>query len=133
MRINKKMRKGALRSALTDALQSGKLAVVKDVSFEAPKTKDAVALLQALGLEGKVLLVLPEPTSDGAVEKSFRNPSGPCVAYTQGLGTCNLLLADRVLFTEAALDALVAVGSSRPPMSRRSRPHNRTRPRRARQ
>ena len=112
MHVNKKMRKGALRSALTDALQSGKLVVVKDVSFEEPKTKDAVALLQALGLEGQVLLVLPEPTSDGAVEKSFRNLQRTRVAYAGGLGTYNLLLADRVLFTEAALDALVAVGSS---------------------
>ncbi len=106
MRINKKMRKGALRSALTDALQSGKLAVVKDVAFEEPKTRDAVALLDALGLDGRVLVVLDQPTSDGAVEKSFRNLPYARVAYAGGLGTYDLLLADRVLFTAAALDAL---------------------------
>ena len=56
MRVNKKMRKGALRSALTDALQSGKLAVVDELSFEVPKTRQAVELLDALELTGKVLV-----------------------------------------------------------------------------
>ena len=39
MRVNKKMKRGALRSALTDALTSGKLAVVQDLAFDEPKTK----------------------------------------------------------------------------------------------
>jgi large subunit ribosomal protein L4 len=106
LHVNKKMRKGALRSALTDALQSGKLAVVEDLTFEAPKTKQAVELLEALELNGKILLVLPEPTETGAVEKSFRNLGHVQVAYTQGLGTYHVLWADRVVFTAAALDRL---------------------------
>jgi len=106
MRVNKKMRKGALRSALTDTLQSGKLAVVDALSFETPKTRQAVELLDALELSGKVLVVLPEPTVDGAAEKSFRNLRRVRVAYAGGLGTYDLLWADRVLFTADALDAL---------------------------
>jgi large subunit ribosomal protein L4 len=109
-RINKKMRKGALRSALTDTLQSGKLVVVSDVAFDEPKTKRAVELLDALGLEGNVLIVLPQPTENGAVEKSFRNLQKLRVAYAGGLGTYELLWADRVLFTSAALDALEGAG-----------------------
>ena len=58
MRVNKKMRKGALRSALTDALASGKLAVVSEIAFDEPKTKRAVELLSALELSGNVLVVL---------------------------------------------------------------------------
>src|SRR5919197_4142311 len=61
MRVNKKMKRAALRGALTDALQSGKLAVVSALSFDAPSTKDAVAVLDALELERRTLLVLPEP------------------------------------------------------------------------
>jgi large subunit ribosomal protein L4 len=106
MHVNKKMRKGALRSALTDALQSGKLAVVDDLTFEAPRTKQAVELLEALDLHGKILLILPEPTETGAIEKSFRNLTEVRVAYAQGLGTYHVLWADRVLFTAAALDRL---------------------------
>jgi large subunit ribosomal protein L4 len=113
MRVNKKMRKGALRSALTDALQSGKLAVVDGLSFEAPKTRQAVALLDSLELTGKVLLILPEPTGDGAVEKSFRNLRHVRVAYAGGLGTYDLLWADRVLFTADALDALQGTGEAK--------------------
>jgi large subunit ribosomal protein L4 len=109
MRVNKKMRKGALRSALTDALQSGKLVVVDGLAFEAPKTRQAVELLDALELTGKVLVILPQPTEDGAVEKSFRNLRRVRVAYAGGLGTYDLLWADRVLFTAAALDALEGV------------------------
>jgi len=109
MRVNKKMRRGALRSALTDALQSGKLAVVDGLSFEVPKTRQAVELLDTLELTGKVLVILPQPTEDGAIEKSLRNLRRVRVAYAGGLGTFDLLWADRVLFTTAALDALEGV------------------------
>jgi large subunit ribosomal protein L4 len=106
MRINKKMRKGALRSALTDALQSGKLAVVQELSFEEPKTKRAAELLQALELSGRILVILPEPTDTGGVELSFRNLPDVKIAYAGGLGVYDVLRADRVLFTTASLDAI---------------------------
>ena len=109
-RVNKKMRKGALRGALTDSLRSGKLAIVSELAFEEPKTSEAVGFLQALELHGKVLVVLPQPTDSGAVEKSFRNLQHVRVAYAGGLGVYDLLLADRVLFTTAALDALEGRG-----------------------
>jgi len=106
MRVNKRMKRGALRSALTDALRSGKLAVVQELRFEEPKTKRAAGILAALGLEGKVLLVLPGPTEDGAVEKSFRNLPNVRIAYAPSLGTYEVVAADRVLFTQAALDVV---------------------------
>jgi large subunit ribosomal protein L4 len=106
MRVNKKMKKGALRSALTDALQSGKLAVVDDLRFDEPKTKAAARVLDALELTGKILLVLPEPTDDGTVEKSFRNMPSVRIAYARSLGVYEVVGADRVLFTQGALDAV---------------------------
>jgi large subunit ribosomal protein L4 len=112
MRVNKKMRKGALRSALTDALASGKLAVVSEIAFDEPKTKRAAELLSALELNGNVLVVLPRPTDDGAAEKSFRNLTDVKVAYAGGLGTYDVLWADRVLLTGDALDALEGKGSA---------------------
>jgi len=104
VRVNKKMKQGALRSALTDALRSGKLAVVKELSFDEPKTREAAAILEALELDGKVLLVLDAPGE--MVEKSFRNLPNVRIAYAKGLGTYEVLAADRVLFTDAALSAL---------------------------
>ena len=106
MRVNKKMKKGAMRSALTDALQSGKLAAIDELSFDTPKTSEAAKILAALELTGKVLLVLPEPQD--AVERSFRNLSAVRIAYAPSLGVYEVLAADRVLFTGAALDILDA-------------------------
>jgi large subunit ribosomal protein L4 len=106
-KINKKMRRGALRSALTDALQSGKLAVVDELDWDEPRTKQAVGVLDSLELAGRILLVLPVPTESGAVERSFRNLPNVKIAYAGGLGTYDVLLADRVLFTGAAIDRLI--------------------------
>jgi large subunit ribosomal protein L4 len=105
-RINKKMVKGALRSALADAHASGKLAVIDELSFDEPKTKRAAEILEALGFEGRVLLVLARPTDGFTVEKSFRNMPMVKFGYAGGLGTYDVLLADHVLFTSEALDAL---------------------------
>jgi large subunit ribosomal protein L4 len=112
LRVNRKMRRGALRSALTDAFASGKLAVVDELVFDEPKTKRAVEILDALGVRGRILLVLAEPTDTGAVEKSFRNLEGIRVVYAGGVGTYDVLLADRVVVTAAAVDALEGQRSS---------------------
>jgi large subunit ribosomal protein L4 len=106
MRVNKKMKRGALRSALTDALTSGKVSVVDELSFDEPKTRRAAEVIEALELEGAVLLVLPGPSSDGIVERSFRNLASVRVAYVPALAVYEVLAADRVLFTRGALDAL---------------------------
>jgi large subunit ribosomal protein L4 len=106
LHVNKKMRKGALRSALSDALASGQLVAVDELVFDEPKTKRAIGVLDAAGLEGRVLVVLDAPTESGAVERSFRNLQRTRVAYAGGLGTYDVLLADRILFTVAALDAI---------------------------
>jgi large subunit ribosomal protein L4 len=104
MRVNKKMKRGALRSALTDTLASGKLAVVNGLEFDEPRTKDAVGLLRALDLAGRVLVVIARP--DEVTEKSFRNVPDVKIGYPGNLSTFDLISADRVLFTSDALDAL---------------------------
>jgi large subunit ribosomal protein L4 len=115
MRLNKKMRRGALRSALSDALASGKLAAVTALEFDEPKTKRAVELLGTLELEGRILLVLPQPTDTGTVERSFRNLPHVKIAYAGGLGTYDVLLADRILLTAEAIDVLESSGRTREP------------------
>jgi len=104
VRVNKKMKRAALRGALTDALASGKLALVDELSFEEPKTKDAIAILEAIDATGRVLIVLPEP--DETVERSFRNLPYVKLSFARSLSVYDLIAADRVLFTEAALDVL---------------------------
>ena len=107
MRVNKKMKRGALRSALTDALQSEKLVVLKDLALDEPKTKAAAQILDALEIEGgKVLVVLPAPSDTGAVEKSFRNIQGVRVSYAKSLGVYEVVAADKLVLTTASLDVL---------------------------
>jgi large subunit ribosomal protein L4 len=112
LRVNKKMKRAALRSALTDALQSGKLAVVEGLAFEGPRTKDAAAVLEAFGFDGLVLLVIAAP--DESVEKSFRNLPQVKIDYPGNLSTYDLLYADRVLFTAGALDAMTSEPGAAP-------------------
>ena len=110
-RVNKKMKRGAVRSALTDALQSDKLVILDDPTFDEPKTKRAAEILDALGLQrGRFLLVVSEPTDSGAIEKSFRNIRGVRVTYARSLGVYELLAADKVILTTGALDALEGRG-----------------------
>jgi large subunit ribosomal protein L4 len=113
IKVNRKMRKGALRSALTDALQSGKLAVVDALDWDEPKTRKAVEVLGALDLTGRVLLVLAAPSVSGAIEKSFRNLPNVKLAYAGGLGTYDVLLADRILFTADSLDRLTGASAEK--------------------
>lgn len=103
-KVNKKVKRAALRSALTDAARGGRLALVQGLNFDGPRTRDAAAILGALGLDGKVLVVIARP--EETVEKSFRNLPQVKVDYPGNLSTYDLLSADRVLFTTDALDAL---------------------------
>jgi large subunit ribosomal protein L4 len=104
MRVNRKMKKGALRSALADAFASGKLAVIDTLAFEEARTKSAVGVMRALEVEGHVLIVLSRPNT--ATEKSFRNLRHVRIDYPGNLTTFDLLYADHVLFTRAALSVL---------------------------
>src|SRR5204862_3835355 len=97
VRVNKKMKRLALRSALSDAATSGKLAVVGGLDFDGPRTKDAAAVLEAPEVRGKVLLVLPAPQED--VEKSFRTLRHANIDDPAKPSTHDLLYAATPLFT----------------------------------
>lgn len=97
----KKMVKLALRSALSDRASEGNVIVVDSWSFEAPKTKDAVEALSAIGAEGKVLMVLGD--ADEAAYKSFRNLTNVHCLHEGELNTYDVLDSDVVVFTQATL------------------------------
>jgi large subunit ribosomal protein L4 len=101
-RVSKKLKRLALRSALSDRVASGDLVVVRDLSFEAPRTKDAVATIDALGLTGRrVLLVLAHLDEPSLL--SFRNLPDVHVLTVDQLNTYDVLVSDVVVFVEAAL------------------------------
>jgi large subunit ribosomal protein L4 len=103
-RVPRKMKRLALRSALTDRAREGRIKVLEGLSFEAPSTKEALDVLESIDTGGLVLLVLDKP--EIVVEKSFRNLSHVRIAYPGRLGTYEVLAADWVVFTRVAVEAL---------------------------
>jgi large subunit ribosomal protein L4 len=100
-RTPKKMVKLALRSALSDRAAEGKVVVVSRWDFDAPKTREARVALEALAVEGRVLVVLgPE---EEVAAKSFRNLPGVHVLPVGELNAYDVLCSDWVVFTEATL------------------------------
>lgn len=101
-KVNKKMVRLALYSALSDRAELGQIALVDNFdAWTAPKTKDAVAALSALGLEGKILVVLSR--SDETAIRSFRNLMNVKTIDAGELNAYDVLDSDWVLFTDATL------------------------------
>ena len=104
-KLNKKVKQLARKSALSYKAQNGALMVVEDFAFEAPKTKEFVALLNNLKVsDKKLLLVLPEANKN--VYLSARNLQRAKVQTVSGVNTYRVLDAGGVMFTEKALSAI---------------------------
>jgi large subunit ribosomal protein L4 len=100
-RTPKKMIKLALRSALSDRASEGKVLVVDAWSWDTPRTKDAMAALDALGVEGRVLVVVGRDDAPAAL--SFRNiPEVQLIAPGE-LNAYDVLCNDWIVFTENTL------------------------------
>lgn len=104
LRVPKKMKKLALRSALSDKAREGRVKVVDELAFDAPSTKDAAAVLDSLGAQGLILLVLAGPNDN--VEKSFRNLANVRMAFPGNLGAYEAVYADWIVFTTPAIEAV---------------------------
>lgn len=107
-RVNRKMRRSALRSALADRLAGGNVVVVDRFAFDAPRTKDAVAALTALDAGPNVLLVLAD--FDEAAVLSVRNLGAVHTVLVDQLNTHDVLISDTVVIEEAAI-GLIGTGT----------------------
>lgn len=96
-RTPKKMKRLALRSALSARAAEAAIRVVEDIDWPAPKTKQAVALLDAMGAQGKTLMVLAQ--LDGSAAKSFRNLPDVRLVEPGHLTAYDVLWSDQVVFT----------------------------------
>ncbi len=105
----KKMVRLALRSALSDRNAEGKVLVVDAWNFDAPRTKDAVAALAALGTAGRVLVVLGN--DDAIAARSFRNLPEVQVLLARELNAYDVLVNDYVVFTQATLPSSAPAAS----------------------
>ena len=115
----KKMVALALRSALSDRAAQDRVAVVESWGFERVRTKDAIALLGALGIGEDRALVVVAP-DDHTATLSFRNLPGVHVLLAAELNAYDVLCADWIVFTAATLpgglgDTVAGAPSAPPP------------------
>ncbi|HEX7094944.1 MAG TPA: 50S ribosomal protein L4 [Acidimicrobiales bacterium] len=99
----KKMIRLALASALSDRAAEGRVLVVDDWGWSTPRTKDAIAALDALGIDGRALVVLTR--DDEVAWKSFRNLQDVHLITTGELNAYDVLASDWVVFTRQSLPA----------------------------
>lgn len=100
--LPRKVKRLALKSALTDRAESERVIVVEDFDMDAPKTKVAVELMGKMSLEGRHTLVVV-PTDSDMIYKSMRNIKGVRVLRSNELNAYTILWADNLVFMQAAL------------------------------
>ncbi len=100
-KVNKKVTRKALASALSDRVQSERLLVIDAWSFDAPKTKDAAAVISALELSGRVVIVIND--QDDTAARSFRNIPGVQLLQGSELNAYDILCSDWLVFTTSTL------------------------------
>jgi large subunit ribosomal protein L4 len=105
-KVNRKEQRAALRSALSLHAERGSLAILDAAAFQAPKTRQALELLEDWGQPRPTLVVLSGEESAAAL--SFRNLARVAVLTAENVGVTDLLGAASLLISESALDALSA-------------------------
>jgi large subunit ribosomal protein L4 len=105
-RINKKVRRAALKSALADKAGSGNIFILD--GFDQTKTRAASDCLKQAGITGSVLLVL-DPSSEGdeAVDIAFRNLARSAFSLQGSLAAYDVVAADSILFTSGSYGRFV--------------------------
>lgn len=104
LNVPKKVRRLALKSALSSKVLEGKFKVVETLELAGPKTRDLLAILKALELTGKTLIVTGE--IQDAVCLSGRNVPGLEVLDVMGLNVYDVLHMDHVLLTRDAVEKI---------------------------
>lgn len=106
-KINRKQRRLALRSALSQLVLDNGVYVLDNLSFEAPKTKEAKAVLAGLNVTGKTVVVTNEESVE--VSKSFSNIPGVMVLTAKGINVYDLVNADTLIITNDAVKSVEEV------------------------
>lgn len=101
-KLNKKVKDLARKSALTYKAKDNSIAILEDFSFDAPKTKQYIALLNALSLgDKKTLLILSEANKN--VVMSGRNIQNAKITTADQINTYDLMNADSLIFVESSI------------------------------
>jgi large subunit ribosomal protein L4 len=103
-KTNRAVKRLALRKALSERLKAGDVMVVDDLKFSSPKTKEFLAVLSALQLNGTALIV--GQGDDANLRRASRNVARVELTTGEDLNTYQVLRSDKVLFTRGAFAAV---------------------------
>jgi large subunit ribosomal protein L4 len=110
-KVNRKEQRAALRSALSLHAERGSIAILDAASFGAPRTQQALGLLDGWNQVRPTLVALAAEESTAAL--SFRNLAGVAVLSAENVGVTDLLGAASLLVSEPALDSLTSRAGAR--------------------
>ncbi len=109
--LPRKLKRIALKSALSDRANHERISVIEDFEIETPKTSIMAALLAELSLDGRhTLVVIPQDSSNWY--RSTRNLKGVRVLRANELNAYTILWADNLVFTQKALNGAEEVFGS---------------------
>ena len=99
--LNKKSRRLALKSALSAKAAAEAIIVIDEIKMEAPKTKEFAAFLNAVGVQGKALVITAEANEN--VIKSGRNIPGCEITFANLINVYDIVNANKLVVDKAAL------------------------------
>ena len=105
-KLNKKVKVLARKSALSQLASNGKLKVVEDLSFAAPKTKEFANILANLGLATSKTVVVT-PAFNDVLYRSGRNIANTKIKIASDLNTYEILNCKTLLLTESSIQKIV--------------------------
>ncbi|MFS0906724.1 50S ribosomal protein L4 [Priestia aryabhattai] len=106
-KLPKKVRRLAIKSALSTKVQDNSIVVLETLSFDAPKTKEMVAVLKNLTVERKALVVTADLNENVAL--SARNIPGVTVVAANGLSVLDVMNHDKLVITKDAVEKVEEV------------------------
>jgi large subunit ribosomal protein L4 len=106
-KMPRKMRRQALRSALSVKAAGAQMVFLESLEMEQPRTKDLMAILQNLGIESSALILLPQ--RDETILRSVRNIPQVRTLVAQYLNVRDLLKYDHILVPLASLDVIEGI------------------------
>ena len=106
-KMPRKMRRAALRSALSAKAGDGQIVVLDALEMSVPRTKEMLSALANIGLDGRILIVLPG--RDDLVEKSARNLPQVKTLRAQYLNIRDLMGTDHVVMPLGSLDVIESI------------------------
>ncbi|SKC35241.1 50S ribosomal protein L4 [Maledivibacter halophilus] len=106
-KLPKKVKRLAMKSALSSKVENGEVIVLEELTMDAPKTKDMVSILKNINAADKVLIVLDD--KDENIIKSSRNIQGVSTTLVNNLNVYNILKYDTFVVTKEAVQKIEEV------------------------